>query len=124
MNIDTTTTNMADWKLAVKHPQWYYFRVQSTAQDQDLTTWKLTLLRALQQLRGVFCTAIEFDILESQRIRGNETVVRVHYDDRVPFAECLAAATIDDRGGSSSNEPACVRIVAQSASLQTIATTV
>lgn len=81
-----------------------------------MNTWKLAILKCLQQKQGVLGEAIEFDILTSEVVSASETIVRVHFLDRVVFIQCIAAGIFDEEedgiGGRS------LRITAQSASLE------
>lgn len=81
-------------------------------------TWKLAILKCLQQMHGIFGKAIEFDLMLNSEIKGHETVVRVHFQDRLQFAECVAAGVFED----DKNGDAGLRILAQSASLQGVIT--
>lgn len=81
-------------------------------------TWKLAILKCLQQTHGIFGQAIEFDLMVNSDIKGHETIVRVHFQDRVQFAECVASGVFED----DKNGDASIRIVAQSASLQGVVT--
>lgn len=83
----------------------------------DVNTWKLCILQCLQQLKGVLGQSIEFDIMTSEEIKGTETIVRVHYNDRVVFSQCVAAGTFTSHNGTGD---ASIQIVAQSAFLQGI----
>jgi hypothetical protein len=56
--------------------------------------------------------------MASSEISNFETVVRVHFQDRTHFAECISMGTFDD----STNGDASIRILAQSASLQGLVT--
>lgn len=92
------------------------FLYRTGNEKPDLTTWKLVIQKCLQQKQGVFGGSIEFDILENDVIKGFETVIRVHFQDRQDFVESISTCVFDEdnvnfHGGRS------LRIIAQSASL-------
>lgn len=90
----------------------------STGNDKpDEITWKLQILKLLQQAGGVFGQAIEFDILSNKTISGRETIVRVVFEDHVKFTEYISMGVFDE-----DKNPGCVRIVSKSASLQGVVT--
>lgn len=93
---------------------------RTSSEIPDGTTWKLCILKCLQQTRGLFGQAIEFDIMENNTINRDECIVRVHFQDRIHFAECVASGTFDeeqDETGNGVGNGRCLRIVSQSAFL-------
>ncbi|AWU74522.1 uncharacterized protein C5L36_0A11050 [Pichia kudriavzevii] len=111
--------NESEWQLRVRNSQWYYFRLEFVSYKNvhpDPTTWKLSILKCLQQLRGVFGEAIDFDVLSNGTINDSETIVRVPFPDRQMFAECISAGDLCDLDGS-------IRVIGKSVSLQGVVTT-
>lgn len=82
----------------------------------DVNTWKLAILKCLQQTKGTLGEAIDFDILSNQTVADTETIVRVHFQDRVSFVQCIAAGVFDEQEGGIGGRS--FRITAQSASLE------
>lgn len=55
-------------------------------------------------------------------VDGRETIVRVHYDDRVVFSQCITTGTFANDISKDTSLEASIRIVSQSASLEGVVT--
>lgn len=94
-----------------------FFSYRINCETPDDLTWKLQILKVLQQAGGVFGQAIDFDILSNDSVQETETIVRVAFSDRKKFTEYISMGVFDE-----DKNPGSIRIVAKSASLQGVVT--